>query len=268
MSDHAAQPTPFDGFARYYDADYRDYTDDLDLILTLAAEAGDPILELGCGTGRLLAPLAVNGHTVTGVDISPALLAVAADKISALAASGSVDLVRADMRSLDLPCRDYAFAFCTSNTLMHLTSAQEQLQALRSVHRHLRPQGTLLIDLFNPDVARLTAANGLQELADHWTDAAGAQVVKWVVRTVDWAEQLQETVFTYEETLPDGSSRRTVCPFVLRFLWRNEAELMLEAAGFSVEAVWGDFEGGDYDAAGDHLILLARKEAATAAGRE
>jgi hypothetical protein len=80
------------------------------------------------------------------------------------------------------------------------------------------------------------------------------------VRSVDWAEQIQETIFIYEETLPDGSSRRTTCPFQLRFLWRNEAELMLQAAGLAVEAVWGDFEGGDYDAASEHLILLARKQ--------
>ncbi len=52
MSDGSASTTIFDAFARYYDADYRDYVDDFDLILTLAQETGDPILELGCGTGR------------------------------------------------------------------------------------------------------------------------------------------------------------------------------------------------------------------------
>jgi SAM-dependent methyltransferase len=261
MAQSIAQPAQFDAFARYYDADYREYMDDVDLILTLAAETGDPILELGCGTGRLLAPLVVQGHTVTGIDISSALLAVAREKLAQLDYASKVQLVQADMRSYDLPRQDFGFAFCTSNTLMHLTRAEHQLQALRNTYRHLRRGATLLLDFFNPDVFRLAQIDGMQEFADRWVDeTTGAQVIKWVVRTVDWAQQLQETVFIYEETLPDGGSRRTTCPFTLRFLWRHEAELMLQAAGFAVEHVWGDFEGDEYDAASDHLILLARKE--------
>lgn len=261
MPHDSASTTIFDAFARYYDADYRDYVEDFDLILTLAQETGDPVLELGCGTGRLLAPLAAQQHDVTGIDVSGALLAQARAKLATVAEAQRVKLVQADMRTYDLPRKDYAFAFYTSNTFMHLTTPQDQLQALRNTHRHLRRGAALLIDLFNPDVVRLVQIDGMQEYADRWTDAAtGRQVVKWVVRTVDWAQQLQDTVFTYEETLPDGGTHRTVCPFTLRFLWRNEAELMLQAAGFAVEQVWGDFEGSDYDAASDHLILLARKE--------
>lgn len=255
-----APAAPFDAFARYYDADYRHYDEDVDLMLSLADECGDPILELGCGTGRLLLPLVLQGHTITGVDISPALLAIAASKLQALGRPTAVELVQADLRSVALPRRDYAFAFCASNTLMHLADPAAQMQALRNAHSHLRPGGALLLDLFNPDVARLAAVDGVQELADRWQDEeSGAHVLKWVVRSMDWAEQIQETVFIYEETLPDGTTRRTVCPFPLRFLWRHEAELMLQTAGFTVEAVWGDFEGGDYDAASNQLILLGKK---------
>ena len=259
-----ALPDPtsaFDAFATYYDADYRDYDDDIDLILTLAEECGDPILELGCGTGRLLAPLAAQGHFVTGIDISPALLAIARGKLQRLNLAQQVELHQEDLRTFALPRRDYGLAFCTSNTLMHLAQPGAQMAALDNAHRHLRAGGALLIDLFNPDVLRLAAVDGVQELADQWRDeASGAHILKWVVRSVDWAEQIQETVVIYEETLPGGGSRRTVCPFDLRFLWRHEAELMLRAAGFALEAVWGDFEGGDYDAASDHIILLGRKE--------
>ncbi|MEZ4870629.1 MAG: class I SAM-dependent methyltransferase [Caldilineaceae bacterium] len=285
----------FDRFAHFYDADYRYYQDDLDLILDLAEQYGDPILELGCGTGRVLAPLAQAGHAVTGIDISPALLTIAQTKLDNLLATiqhathntqhatreanvpppvsqspvsgepagppSPVSLHQADLRTFDLPAKDFAFAFCTSNTLMHLTTQADQLAVLRNAQRHLRPDGLLLLDLFNPDVARLQAINGIQELADQWEDpASGAQVLKWSVRTVDWAEQIQATLFIYEEILPDGVVRRTVCPFTLRFLWRGEAELLLQQAGFTLEAVWGDFEGNPYDAASEHLILLAVKK--------
>ncbi|MCE7987780.1 MAG: class I SAM-dependent methyltransferase [Caldilinea sp. CFX5] len=264
----ATQAELFDRFARFYDADYRHYQDDLDLILDLADQTGDPILELGCGTGRALVPLLAAGHTVTGVDISPGLLQVAREKIQITLRPSSgqaqhesrITLHEADLRTFDLPTKDFAFAFCTSNTLMHLATQADQLAVLRNAHRHLRPGGFLLIDLFSPDVARLHTVNGIMELGDQWLDSAtGAQVIKWSVRTIDWADQIQETLFIYEENLPDGAVRRTVCPFTIRFLWRGEAELLLQAAGFTVTEVWGDFEGAPYSADSDHLILLARK---------
>ena len=105
---------------------------------------------------------------------------------------------------------------------MHLTTQADQRMVLRNAHRHLRPGGFLLIDLFSPDVARLHAVNGIMELGDQWLDpTTGAQVIKWSVRTIDWADQIQETLFIYEENLPDGAVRRTVCPFTIRFLWRG-----------------------------------------------
>jgi SAM-dependent methyltransferase len=254
----------FDAFARFYDEDYRAYDEDVEAIVNLAAEMDGPVLELGCGTGRLLMPLAAAGHTVTGVDLSPALLAQARAKLAATPQAEKVTLVQADLRTLALPQRNFAFAFCTSNTLMHLTTASDQLAALTAAAHHLRPGGLLLIDLFHPDIPRLIEVHGVQEFADRWTRPDGTQVVKWSVRTLDLAEQIQETLFVYEEIAPDGTLRRTLCPFTLRYLWRNEAELMLQQAGMQVEAVWGDFEGNPYDNQSDHLILLATKPAARA----
>ncbi len=250
----------FDRFARFYDDDYRHYDDDIEAIAMLAAECGDPILELGCGTGRALLPLAAAGHSVTGVDISPALLARAAEKVRARNAAANVRLIEADLRTFDLPEKHFAFAFCTSNTLMHFTSPEEQIAVLRNAARHLRPGGRLLLDLFNPDLARLFAVEGVMELADRWRDAqTGAEVLKWSVRRVDVAEQLQETTFIYEEIFTDGRTQRTVCPFTLRFLWRSEAELMLQAAGLQVEDVLGSFDGDPYASDSEHLILIAIK---------
>ncbi|MCB0063574.1 MAG: class I SAM-dependent methyltransferase [Caldilineaceae bacterium] len=250
----------FDRFARFYDADYRHYTDDISAILDLAAEAGDPILELGCGTGRVLLPLAEAGHTITGIDISSALLAVMHSKKQFTHHASRITLHETDLRTFDLPQKDFTFAFCTSNTLMHLITQEEQLTVLRNTHRHLQSGGLLLIDLFNPDLSRLLAISGVQEFADQWEDEeTGAQVVKWSVRTLDWAEQIQDTLFIYEEVLPDGLVRRTLCPFALRFLWQSEAELLLEKAGFAVEGIWGDFDGNPYEMGSEHLILLASK---------
>ena len=252
----------FDRFARFYDDDYRDYVDDLPLIADCAHESGGDVLELGCGTGRALLTLGMTGFDVTGIDISKGLLAVAQNKIKhGLKLDGTVVLVQDDMTSFDLPQKDFAFAFCVSNTLMHCTTQAAQLAVLRNAHSHLRTGGLLLIDLFNPDVGHLLEINGVQELADYWDDpTTGAQVYKWSVRTLDVAEQIQDTLFIYEEIFPDGQTRRTPCPFSLRFLWRSEGELMLQMAGFAIDAVWGDFDKELYHNGSERLIFRARKQ--------
>lgn len=250
----------FDAFAPFYDGDYRNYQDDLQMVIDLAQEAGERALELGCGTGRVMLPLAGMGHRVTGVDNSPALLALARHKAERARLNAHVSLVEDDLRTFRLAQADFDFAYCVSNTLMHLTSQEDQLAVLVNAHRHLRPRGWLLIDLFNPDVVHLSQISGLQELADAWDDEArGVRVLKWCVRRLDLARQIQETLFIYEEIGPDGQSRRHTLPFDLRFWWPSEGELLLKMAGFTVEEMWGDFDGTPYDNGCERLIFLARK---------
>lgn len=248
-----------DRFAAYYDDDYREYEDDLGLILELADEARGAIVELGCGTGRVVLPLAQMGAEVTGVDASPALLEVARRKIALADVAARVILREADLRATGLPENHFALAICTSNTLMHLTSPEDQLAALSEAARILKRGGVLMLDLFNPDLQRLFEVAGVQEFADRWPTPEGGEVIKWSVRNVDPAQQIQETLFLYEEVAPNGGVRRTLCPFTLRYIWRNEGELMLRAAGFQIDEVWGDFDGSEYGDGVDHLIFLARK---------
>ncbi|MYH61689.1 MAG: class I SAM-dependent methyltransferase [Caldilineaceae bacterium SB0675_bin_29] len=258
----------FDAFARFYDGDYRDYRDDIPLVLKTARAAGRVVLELGCGTGRVLLPLVEDGCHVTGIDTSAALLAIARRKLaehgyaSETVADGSraARLVQADMTRFQLPEREIDFAFVVSNTLMHLTTQAEQLKALQCAQRHLRAGGLLLIDLFNPDVAYLEAIAGIQELADWWEDGeSGATVLKWATRSVDAARQLQETVFVYEEVFPDGHNAQTRLSFPLRFWWPDEGTMLLERAGFAVDELYGDFDGSPYRSDSERLIFIARK---------
>lgn len=267
-------PMNFDGFARFYDGDYRDYRDDIPLVLKTARTAGRAALELGCGTGRVLLPLAEAGCHVVGIDRSAALLSIARRKLAKRGfappaaereAEGPwpVRLAQADMTGFRLAQREFDFAFVVSNTLMHVTTQAGQLMALRRARRHLRAGGLLLIDLFNPDIAYLESIAGIQELADRWEDEeSGAQVLKWTTRTVDAARQLQETDFVYEEIFPDGRSAQTRLSFPLRFWWADEGAMLLEQAGFAVDEVYGDFDGSPYRSDSERLIFIARKEAA------
>ena len=101
---------------------------------------------------------------------------------------------------------------------MHLAVPEDQLPALAAAHRLLKPGGVLFVALFNPDIPRALAVDGVMELADRWLDEeTGAEVLKWSVRSLDLAEQIQETIFIYEEISPSGETRTHRLPLCIAF---------------------------------------------------
>jgi SAM-dependent methyltransferase len=249
--------------ARYFDADYVDYTDDLPIIQAYAHRTRGPLLELGCGTGRLLIPLAKAGYEITGVDLSPAMLGIVRQRAEAAGVAGKVTPVEGDFTSVALPGKQmgrYRLAFIVMNTFLHLLTQEAQLDALRHWHTALAPGGLLLIDVFAPDVNELAGLTGCVEFDKSWRDVAtGATVMKQAIRTVDQAEQLMHVIMFYDELSAEGTLRRTVVPFDLRYLWRFEAELLLTHAGFAIEEIYGDWDLSPFDSASERLILVARK---------
>jgi SAM-dependent methyltransferase len=245
--------------ARYFDADTAAFLDDLPVIQAYARETRGPLLELGCGTGRLLVPLARAGYTVTGVDLSPDMLAQARAKTEAAGVAERVTLLEGDFGSVGLP-GTYRFAFIVMNTFLHLLNREDQLRALRHWHTHLARGAMLLVDVFAPDVTELANLQGQVEFDKSWIDPGGGEtVLKQFIRTVDQAEQIMHTLIIYDEIAPDGRMQRTMVPFDLRYIWRFEAELLLEQAGFVVEDVFGDWDLAPFDSASERLILVARK---------
>lgn len=251
--------TDFDRFARFYDLDYEPFQDDVPLYLGFAERTGGPLLELGCGTGRLLVPLARAGFEVTGVDMSTAMLEIARRKVTSARLTDRVTLVQADMREIQLTQR-FRLAFVAINSFMHLTALEDQLAALRAVHRHLLPGGLLIVDVDNPSPQALQEADGRVELHGRWFDPeTGATVLKSSSRTLDAAHQLQDVLFIYDEVFPDGQVRRTLAPFQARYLYRFEGELLLDKAGFTPEHVYGSYDLDPYESASERMIFVARR---------
>jgi SAM-dependent methyltransferase len=248
-----------DGVARFFDGDYADYTDDLPLVEAYAQRTGGPLLELGCGTGRLLVPLASAGYTVTGIDLSPAMLRIARAKAEAAGVAQLVTLAQGNY--IDAPLAGpYRFAFVMMNTFLHLTTQADQLSALRHWRDNLAPGGLLLIDIFNADVAQLASLDGRLEWDKSWIDAqTGCTIMKFLTRTVDLAEQVIHVNLIYDEIAANAQVRRTVASFDHRYLWRFEAELLLDKAGFALEGIYGDHSLGPFAADSDTMILVARR---------
>ncbi len=248
---------PYAAVAPFYDLEYEGYDADLTLYLELARRAGGPILELGCGTGRVALALAREGYRVVGIDNSPAMLARAEAKLSPQLRD-RVAFIRADMAAFDLEER-FGLAIIPLGTFGHLTSPAAQRRCLETVRRHLGPNGRLALDLPNP-----IAPGFLDDdpaLVLHWVRVEdGRTLSKYISRRVDPAQQLERFTCFYDETGPSGDLKRTVFTYELGFLFRREAEYLLGLAGFEVEQVWGDYDLGPYHQSAERMIILARKK--------
>jgi SAM-dependent methyltransferase len=247
----------FDAFARYYDADYGAFDDDVPFYRELARRAGGRVLEAMCGTGRLLVPLAEAGFRVAGVDVSGALLERARQRLEAAGALERAELLEADIRER-APQGPFGLAIVAINSFMHLATAADQLAALGQIRDALAPGGLLAIDLFNPHPRALAEQNGALVLDKSFT-LGGTIVQKFVSQQADVAAQVSHVTFIYDEIGAGGQVHRTALPFTMRWLYRYELEHLLARAGFVAEAVYGSYELDEYGAGSELMLAVARK---------
>lgn len=248
----------FDGFARYYDADYSDVTDDIAFYQELARRCDDPIIELMCGSGRLLLPLARAGHRLTGVDSSPTMLALARAKLADAGLSERVTLIEGDIRA-SAPAGTFGLAIIGLNSFMHLTTTADQLAALSHIHSALRTGGLLVLDLFNPDLRTLADAVGQLVLEKRFLLADGTAVHKFVSQQTDTAAQLSHITIIYDELDAEGQVRRSALPFTMRWLYHYELEHLLARAGFELTALYGSYDLDAYSGDSELMLAVARR---------
>jgi SAM-dependent methyltransferase len=248
----------FDAIAPFYDLFYEERNDDLQMYSDFALAAHDPILELGCGTGRVLVPLAREGHRITGLELSDVMLAEARAKVDAEQVAERVTLVQGDMREFDIPAR-FGLAIIPINTFMHCYDTQQQLSCLRCTRRHLQSGGQLVVDVYHPDPQSLLEADGrLVSEGTTRNPETGHTIQRLYTRRLDVATQTQHITFILDEIDAAGTVRRTMFPFRMRYVFRYEMELLLQASGYNLEAVYGSYELEPFDTGSERMIFVAR----------
>jgi SAM-dependent methyltransferase len=243
--------------ARYYDLENASFTEDLDYWLALAEAHGDPILELGCGTGRVLLNLARRGFAVTGVDNSDDML----DRLRAKLATASGKhmaqpprLVRAALEDFDLG-QAFRLALLPYNTFMHLLTTEAQLDVLARIRRHLVAGGVLALDLPNPGDAWAAPDQGLTL---ERTFADGDRTVQQFSSvSLDRAAQVAAITWNYDSTGPAGDVQRTIVPLLLRYTFPAEMRLLLDRAGFSLAHLYGDYARAPFADGMPRMLVLA-----------
>jgi len=248
---------PYATLARYYDLENADFTEDLDFWLELAEEHGDPILEMGCGTGRVLLNLARRGHTVTGVDNSPEMLARLEAKLGQASTrhlETPPTLVRADMLTFSAP-QLFKLALLPFNTFMHLLTPEDQIAALGNIRRHLRTGAALALDVTNPGEAYAAQEQGLT-LERTFMD--GERVVQQFSSVaLDRAAQLARITWLYDSVAPDGTVQRQIVPLTLRYTFPGEMRLLLERGGFALAHLYGDYDRSPFADGSPRMLVVA-----------
>jgi SAM-dependent methyltransferase len=237
---------------------------DVGFYVEAAKEAGGPVLEVGCGTGRVLIPTARAGVGVVGLDLSQSMLDVCRERLShePEEVQARVRLVLADMRDFELG-QVFNLVTIPYRPFQHLTAVGDQLSCLGSIRRHLVEGGRLILDIFNPSLESLTSDDVGEEVGEgpEFITPDGRRVVpRYRVVSRDRFNQINDVESIYYVTYPDGREERLVHAFLMRHLFRYEAEHLLVRSGFVIERVYADFDRSPYGSKyPGELIFVAKK---------
>ena len=240
------------------DLDWGAFDDDLAFYANLAARGDGPVLELGVGTGRIALALAQDGFEVWGIDVSAPML----ERARCKAGPGLAERVRlseADMRDFDLD-RNFDLIFAGYGGFHHLLTRDDQLACLRTVRRHLAPDGLFVCDLRALHAADWEIGDSVPLLHD-WTrtlPSSGQTVTKLRAVRPDPTTQVQHEQHMYDVADADGGIRRVMHGVDLRFTTRYEMESLLRDAGLELDRTYGDYDLGPYNEASEVLITIAR----------
>jgi SAM-dependent methyltransferase len=255
-----ARPSAVDVFddARLYDIETGRHAEDIPYWERLIDELRPAsVLELGCGTGRLLEPIARRGLThrqdfrLVGLDLSAPLLAAARERIgSDPELRDVVRLVEADMSDFALEER-FDLVIIAFNGLGFVVGPGRQRAALHAVRKHLAPGGRLAIDLIVPRVSYLALSERTSpvRLGEDLHDPAPGVVrlLRYDTERYDPVRQVDDSIYQYELRHDDGRVERFSRDLSWQMTFPNELELLMEDAGLRVTERYGDYERSPFD---------------------
>lgn len=248
----------WDDYAAYYDWENRQTVGrrDIEFWKRMAAPVEAPILELGCGTGRVAIPLGRQGSTVFGIDRSASMLARGDQKVRRARLDARVKLIRGDIRHLPFPDGTFPLVMAPYGILQSLLDERLLSATLTDVRRVLTRGGIFGLEL----VADLPA----------WEEYSNRTTLRGVrgpngkpIKLVESVTQdRRRHVTRFDQTFVEGygrRARRKTFTIAFRTLSVPQIVQRLEKAGLEVASLLGDYQGGPWDLRADVWIILARK---------
>lgn len=254
-----------DSLAEHYDGDYdilRHDGEDVAFYTDLALHAGGPVMEIGCGTGRVALPVARAGCTVLGVDPTPAMLSRLADKLARESADVRERITLQPGRFDAVPGEgSFALVFSAFRAFQHLNDRREQLAALTEMARWTRPGGLVAFDVFDYNAER--AAAYADEHADYVLQVADQTRERRSRARYDENNGLIHCRFRW---LLNGAADGEAT-FTMKVSTRDELVALLPDAGLELEAVFGTFAADPWTASEQReIVIVARRPGGTDSG--
>ncbi len=246
----------YDLIAPFYDVEHAHFDEDLNLYVNFAELCSGPLLELACGSGRLLVPLAREGYELTGVDSSASMLKLAQVALEQAGVAARCTLVQDHMSKLRLG-QKFRLAFIALGSFGHVCTRQEQRQTLAAVRDHLTTGGRFILDISNADVRYMEHLSGQMLHQGTWQRQDGSLLSHFVSPASSLTKHLLELTHFYEEHRQGEAVQRTVTTTHLYLFERNEVELLLEEAGFEITDVYGDYELSSFEHDSPRMIFIA-----------
>lgn len=258
--------------AALYDHEYRRRRRDLHHYRRVCHEVGGAsgaaVLELGCGTGRLLVPLLRDGHRVVGVDRERPMLARCQERLSRLPprTRARARLIQADFRELpvtdDNPGR-FPVILCPFNAFMHLYSRADAERFLHQVRAHLAPGGLFAFDVLNPDLSWLVRSPERRWSRTRFRHPTTGQTLIYTTNhSYDQATQVNAVRIYYDAPDPRDPAAPPRAVQVVHLAQRQyfpaELEALLHYNGFALEGRAGDFDGGAFTSDSSEQVIRAR----------
>lgn len=251
--------------AKHYDAAYSVKTDlvDRDFYLDLADTYGGPVLEFGCGTGRMTLPLARQGLDVTGLDASRAMLEVLRAKLAEEpgAVRRRIRTIEGDFRTHDLG-NQFPLVAIPFRPMQHMYTTADQLAALKNAGRHLADGGILAFDVFNPRLDKLLSGVGDEYLDLEWPAEDGTdRIVRryFVKDEVDPVNLNFSGRFIFRLCEGDQVLSEEVQPLKMSVYTYPHLKVLFSAVGLESVAEFGSFDRRPIGPEAPEMIFLLKR---------
>ncbi len=222
--------------------------------LDIISAFGDPVLELGCGTGKVTIPIAEAGYSIMGIDLSEAMLQHARQKTQHHEFPISFKL--GDMTSFEED-QKFKVIILPSNNLAHLMDYREAKNCFLRVSDHLDEDGVFVIDAFVPSIAILNKSSEEIETISEYDDPEGNGRIE-ITGTAIYESDTQIRRITTQRKSADGTLSKG--HLNMRMYFPQELEALLDSCGFSVVEKYGNYQKDDFSAQSNKQIIVAKKK--------
>jgi SAM-dependent methyltransferase len=254
----------YEMLAKHYDSAYAAKPDlvDSDFYVDLAKRSGGPVLEIGCGTGRILRRIAAEGIEIHGVDNSPAMLSVLKKHLEndPRSVRDQVKIHLGDMRSFRLN-KTFPLVIMPFRPIQHMYTVRDQVDALTTAAAHLQGDGRLAFDVFYPKFELLAEGFGKEKLELEWTPGDKSKVVRRFFRkdAFDKIHQNFSGVFIVRTFEHDKLVLEEAEPLKMAYYTYPHLQALFLLAGLETVEEYGSFAKAPLDNNSAEMIFVLKK---------